>query len=413
MQTGTFLIESLTSEQFPLLTQYWTKNDSDRSVKRIARVVAVLNQYESGPIPNAEFIAVKDDVNRLIDYSYFGVLDNVSDESMTRIRQNWSNYAGIDDYNTSTPAHIPGKLKKAEAEAKKWANNASAKADVYTEFFGNVIPKMKELLPLVAAIESLKGRAVKRQPKEKDTPASLRAKYVAPMASKESGKLVVDALTELSDKLKVTYATWIFEDSMRRAKEFASKDAQGQHDSQNSFSDLMSIHDAWDESTLKRGWNTGEDVIGKDYNGRPRKGKWHVYKLASGHEAAFKKAADQAAQSMQDQFVVKNAQKLDSIVDRKAKQSTLKEAPRPIGKLDVSARGTISGDLQFTFEDGSGFRVRNKVVWKSRYTNSYGAQDKYTHFVQFPTTFHDVTLPDGSAMSQPSEERMNTVFAVV
>lgn len=400
MQITTFLTESLNPEQFPLLVKYWTQKDSDRGVKRLNRVLAQMNQYQSGPIPNAEFVALKDDANRLLDFSYFGVMANLSPESMDEIRKDWSRYTNIDDYTTSTPVHVAGKLKKAEAAAKKVADDP-----IYREFYDNVIPKMKEFLPLSAALEDLKGRAVKRQPKEKDTPASLKAKYVAPMASNEAGKLVIDALTALSEKLKVVYADEMFREFQNRAKEFASKPVQGQYDSREHFTDLLSMHAAWDR--------TPEYVTAKaDRFNRERQEKWWHHKLADLADDTFRKVADQAAQDMQDQFVVKNAQKLASIVDKKSHKSQLKEEPKPVGSLDVSARGTIAGDLMFKFDDGSSFRVRNKVVWKSRYSNNYGSGGKYTHYVQFPTTFHDVTLPDKTMMSTPSEQRMNDVFAV-
>ena len=71
--------------------------------------------------------------------------------------------------------------------------------------------------------------------------------------------------------------------------------------------------------------------------------------------------------------------------------------------LSASARrGALEGDVFIEFADGSNFRVTNKIVVKF---TTFGRP-----FPQFPTTFHDVILPNGARMSQPSEERMNTVF---
>ena len=60
------------------------------------------------------------------------------------------------------------------------------------------------------------------------------------------------------------------------------------------------------------------------------------------------------------------------------------------------------GEMMFEFKDGSRFVVRNKTVVKSSRLG--------TLFHQFPTTFHDVVLPDGSKFQSPSERNMAEVF---
>ena len=67
-----------------------------------------------------------------------------------------------------------------------------------------------------------------------------------------------------------------------------------------------------------------------------------------------------------------------------------------------TSRGTVEGTIAFEFNDGSSFTVRNKVVM------SYSKYN--TPFYRYPTTFHNVKMPDGSTMSQPSEERMLDIF---
>jgi hypothetical protein len=58
--------------------------------------------------------------------------------------------------------------------------------------------------------------------------------------------------------------------------------------------------------------------------------------------------------------------------------------------------------MKVSFADGSEFTVRNKVI-----TNTSSA-GKW--FYQYPTTFHDVKLADGSKLEAPSEEKMVKVF---
>lgn len=103
---------------------------------------------------------------------------------------------------------------------------------------------------------------------------------------------------------------------------------------------------------------------------------------------------------MQEQFLAKNSRKLKAIVD--AKGMKLLSDPEILHAR--ASRGVFEGDIRIQFSDRSEFRVTNKIVLKQ---NRFG-----TIFNQFPTTFHDVKMPDGSKMGQPSEERMNTIFVV-
>jgi len=112
-------------------------------------------------------------------------------------------------------------------------------------------------------------------------------------------------------------------------------------------------------------------------------------------EAEAKRVADEG----RAEFLEKNTIKLSAIVNKKG---GLKEAK----VLDLNdAFWDYGGEILFTFEDGSRFTVRNKTIWK---VSPNGKQ-----FAQFPTTFHNVILPNGKAMSSPSEERMVSVFPVL
>lgn len=110
-----------------------------------------------------------------------------------------------------------------------------------------------------------------------------------------------------------------------------------------------------------------------------------------------RKAEDQARQ-VREQFLYKNLAKLTPVLEAKGDQAF--EAMEEVGRFDLS---NLEGEFLVRFKDRSSFRLRNAVVFV---VNSYG-----THFHRFPTTFHDVVLPNGEAMASPSEERMHTVFA--
>lgn len=103
------------------------------------------------------------------------------------------------------------------------------------------------------------------------------------------------------------------------------------------------------------------------------------------------------AEDLREEFVIKNGFKLSTIVRTKGNLSK--------GFLSKVFPGEdFGGELIFEFSDGSKFVVRNKSVFKISHLGA--------HFVQFPTTFHDVSLPGGVKMAQPSEQRMLDVFAV-
>ncbi len=101
----------------------------------------------------------------------------------------------------------------------------------------------------------------------------------------------------------------------------------------------------------------------------------------------------------QVKIVYKNNAKLVSILEKKG--IGLSKEPKILSAKASS--GVFEGEIRIEFTDGSSFEVRNKIVIKQ---NQYG-----TVFNQFPTTFHDVVLPNGNKMPSPSEERMNEIFA--
>lgn len=124
-----------------------------------------------------------------------------------------------------------------------------------------------------------------------------------------------------------------------------------------------------------------------------------TYKARPDAEKVIHERAVAEADEVRNQFLYKNGLKLGAIVNAKDKAGVKLTG----AKIVKTGRGTYEGDILFTFADGSSFVVRNQTVGKQ---NAQG-----TFFYQFPTTFHDVVLPDGKPMSEPSEERMQKVFA--
>lgn len=123
-----------------------------------------------------------------------------------------------------------------------------------------------------------------------------------------------------------------------------------------------------------------------------------LYSLESGWKSKVKDRAEKDAEAIREAFIGKNSLKLGRITKTKGNLDQAKV-------IGYGGGGTFSGDILVTFKDGSSFVVRNKTVHKM--------SPQGTFFAQFPTTFHDVIMPDGSKMSQPSEKRMQDVFARV
>jgi len=119
--------------------------------------------------------------------------------------------------------------------------------------------------------------------------------------------------------------------------------------------------------------------------------------LNDNHDEYIQKQAKQISQDMIDKFVIKNTQKLAEILTKKnnLKTVTLRHAD--------TSRGTIEGTLGLDFNDNSSFIVNSKIVY------SYSV--KGTPFSRYPTTFHNVQLPDGTRMTgRASEARMKEEF---
>lgn len=113
------------------------------------------------------------------------------------------------------------------------------------------------------------------------------------------------------------------------------------------------------------------------------------------------KEAAAARKTIEETFLHKNALKLSSLLDAKGNLTAINVLPGVPVKLHQGA-GTLTSEMEVTFADGSRFNVRNKVIIN---TSSAGRS-----FYQYPTTFHDVKLADGTKLDAPSEEKMVKVF---
>ncbi len=344
--------------------------NGNRIRRDLSAVIDAINAHPTGDVPNPKFVSAKADANYLVDRLrdrpewVWDIFRAARDSGQAY----WDLYDVFPNYIND----VPRKLKMAEQQLQAFRDK-----EYIVQQLNWAIPIMKELVPISTAIADMKARAVKRQPK---APEDATSKYVAPMVSNAAGKLVMDVLTTLTDQTRTELEAMIATSFINAMEVFAAKDAKEQRMVlRQHYPEVLRLHKAWNPDTTRVGH----------------------YTLSSTYQDVARAAAVEQAKFIQDQFVIKNAKKLKSIIDRKTQQSAMKGAPTI---LRVNVRDAIEAGIRIAFEDGSQFTVATKVVYK--YT-MYGKP-----FVQYPTTFHDVVMPDGSKMGQPSEQRMNEIFAV-
>lgn len=130
--------------------------------------------------------------------------------------------------------------------------------------------------------------------------------------------------------------------------------------------------------------------------------KENVLAVKKDVKTLIKKYAEKSAKEIQEQFIHKNLRKITAIVAGKGDFKDVK-----LIRVSKSS-GMLEGEVGFEFNDGSRFTVKSQVV--SVY-NSRARSQATTYFVRFPTTFHNVTMPDGKKYGGRSELEMVRDFA--
>ena len=120
--------------------------------------------------------------------------------------------------------------------------------------------------------------------------------------------------------------------------------------------------------------------------------------LTSDWKDFIKKMAQDAADQLIDGFIYKNTGKIAFVIFSKNNMKSVKLENVSIGQ------GKVECNLNFEFKDNSRFTATSSVV------SAVSKNGKW--FYRYPTTFHNVVMPDGSKLSGPSEQKMEEVFAV-
>ena len=251
-----------------------------------------------------------------------------------------------------------------------------------------------EVGPLLDAIKEAKNKVVKRQPKPvEDRAAVFRPSPVQDVAVIQ--KLLTQVTEQVYNEYVANVEGWIdrsFQAFLQAIKEERKRFRHGQDQGY-----VKEPHHFFDDPGMAQ--MIGQFLIRKDtgYNPHPHKTPGLDYEIKPDYKEIMHRQAEEIATQTRDQFIYKNTKKLGAIVEAKG---NLKDAH--IVSAKASSQG-IEGIMDVSFQDGSSFQVKNQAVW------SHSLHGK--GFLRFPTTFHKVIMPDGSAMKTPSEEKMNKVFA--
>ncbi|MEM4258062.1 MAG: hypothetical protein QXL17_02780 [Candidatus Thermoplasmatota archaeon] len=340
---------------------YFSKHLDERKRMYFSNAIEKLNKaLAADEIINPEFQWLK------------RTLNDVLDETMKRTVAEPFFYAGKYE---SLPGDIKEHLWYIHPELHTIISLEKKLAKIKSKH--DVVDTIKKFIvhakPLAAAMAYLKTKVVKKvrdevKREEKET------KYREKIASHDDVKRIKELLTQITQKV---------------------------------YSDALEANKKW----LHR---VGENVLNK-IKENPKESKMRLFvkdpigyqiaviildsdmKAKSNYKELLDKEAKKITDDMMNNFIDKNTGKLSEIITKKnnMKSATVVSAD--------SSRGTVEGTLSFEFKDGSSFTVNNKVVM------SYSKYHK--PFYRFPTTFHNVTFPDGSIMKQPSENKMIDEFA--
>lgn len=353
-----------------------------REAERFASALEALEKArEENSIPNARYNEAKSAMTRTVERAW----DALVNTPFSYNRDYPADSAEREGLYalSSPPAPHRMNVVQRQLDALPAGEAASAIAGV-----------MGELTPLMDLIAHGKSVAVKKTA----APAapSLAQTYSAPAASGTAMATVLaelqsvtaaarshlaDMIAKQSHRFVARYLDWARERRGRQSAFDLQPYAYCRSLSQGGPSDpyLRSLLEAVTE--VKRDGHGGLRAVEKDEA-----------------KEVISTRAQKLADEMSQAFIERNLAKLASIVDRKGNFSGIEQLSR-----NLSPAG-MQGALRVQFEDGSAFTAQTSVVW------SVSVLGK--PFTRYPVTFHDVMLPDGEQMREPSEERMNEVFAL-
>ncbi len=327
--------------------------------------VEFVQKWKSGEkIPNPQFQKIKTDVSRAFDIATNSTKLKGANEFVVWGLQKAE--GETEEYKYSFPnsvLHVAGYLKRTKKQLKRTIKSPNA-----TKLVKAAMTACEPWVEIAEKLKAMKNDVVKRQvgvgTKKSAIPTGVLNKEI----EQELEKIGKGFAKELEEN---------FEDHFNRL--ITQYQADAKRKNSTSTYDLYKSKENYHLNKIL------SNFLDSEYgpNGH------YVYSVKKDYKSIVDKMAKQSAKEAVEGFVLKMKMKLSVIV-----------GSRGIG-VDVSGnsnRNTIS----FEFEDSSKFTVQNSIVL------SYSVYGK--PFYRYPTTFHNVILPNGKKLNSPSEAKIKKEF---
>jgi len=327
--------------------------------------IEFVQKWKSGEkIPNPQFQKIKTDVSRAFDIATNSTkLKGANEFTVWGLQKQDGE---TEEYKYSFPnsvLHVAGYLKRTKKQLKRTIKSPNA-----TKLVKAAMTACEPWVEIAEKLKAMKNDVVKRQvgvgTKKSAIPTGVLNKEI----EQELEKIGKGFAKELEEN---------FEDHFNRL--ITQYQADAKRKGSTSTYDLYKSKENYHLNKIL------SNFLDSEYgpNGH------YVYSVKKDYKSIVDKMAKQSAKEAVEGFVLKMKMKLSVIV-----------GSRGIG-VDVSGnsnRNTIS----FEFEDSSKFTVQNSIVL------SYSVYGK--PFYRYPTTFHNVILPNGKKLNSPSEAKIKKEF---
>lgn len=335
--------------------------------------------FAAGEIINTQVQPIKDHVNGFVKAAFDAVIDYAEvrptdpNERHTPIFDEL--YGALSCWDLRGMVASYKRLQKVSKEAKA------------TKIYKTAMALFDELMPLVKVMEHIKAITVMASAKKAEAKAA-KAAEEGEYKKKYTDHKDVKKVIAILKKVSVDVEQDLYE-SMAKAMKASVEKFKKSEDTD--YTEAFK-RDGFTRMIL-------QSLTERDYEaGKGFRDRKKYFKLIKGWEAKLDEMAKKDASDIVDKFVYKNSGKLSFIIFTKnnLKAVTLKNV--------TVGRGAVEATLHLEFADGSEFTAESSVEL------AFSVLGK--PFYRYPTRFSSVKLPDGSRMGQPSEQRMDEVFAI-
>jgi hypothetical protein len=385
MKVNEILTESVAKPkftgEFPKAVKAISKVASNaRRLKNMEEdTVTIKSALEAGEILNTQFKSIKEHANYFVQSAFDNSIswDEVRPANPRDPSPLFDElYGAISVWDVRGMVATKKRLAKVSKEAKE------------TNIYKEAMALIDELWSLVEVLDYLKSVEVMASAKKAEAKAAKAAEegeYQKKYTDHKDVKKVVSILKQVSSEVESDLAT-------RNAEWMKQAVTKFQKEAKDGNSDYMEIfkRDGFSRLIL-------QSLCQRVYPKGAKPSEKH-FELIKNWEGKLDEMAKKDAATVVDKFVFKNSGKLSYIIYNKnnLKKVTLKNTTVRVGAVEAV--------LHLEFADGSEFVAESTVEM------AYSVLGK--PFYRYPTRFRNVKLPDGSKLAQPSEQRMDEVFAI-